>query len=627
MRSRSSAATTQRANIDRAGVEAQNPRVSRISRFRDVIWKFCAEMPSPTHSESGKRIPWDFMVALGESFCDPKFASLMLACKQLLYILMWDPEENRSRNKPITIIHLWRYLRHFVLFLTNRPYPILRFRDVTKHVVDEYLKSLRLPNKKGKKRTNPSLLGYYYVLKFLYLYRHKITDSIQFDPLDGDTPSKKLGVTFRSWQARTEAIPDELLPKLITSAIDYVFHFSDLLIQINETTDGIREEYSGLRKKVLERRLRIWFEQNTFPTEVAGTSFSLGAIDRFTLGLHLARLRTACFILIAFVTGMRLSEILSLEEGCVETEITEDGEFIWLRSRLYKTQDKDVGTPAKWLAGPFAAKAVSVLERLTARLRRAVGTKQLFVPVTKWGRRSWAGEAVAAATITKDLQNYVEWLDLRDPAGNLLRLHAHMFRRTFARHAVRSDTTNLLALKSHFKHVSLAMTDLYVGVDEELHGLLNDEADRLSFESFDKLLRSDQLAGPRGKELVRQIDAAIADGRLPPEFRGEAGAHLRKEMIFEMVAAGQQVYPCATGNFCWFRKGSALCTEGDRPVVERCNPVGCSNSAIHPEHEPCWRENQEGAEKLLRYAPPGSPLSLRLHQIIRISKKIRRDIV
>jgi hypothetical protein len=33
-----------------------------------------------------------------------------------------------------------------------------------------------------------------------------------------------------------------------------------------------------------------------------------------------------------------------------------------------------------------------------------------------------------------------------------------MFRRTFARHVVRYDTTNLMALKEHFKHVSLSTT-------------------------------------------------------------------------------------------------------------------------------------------------------------------------
>ena len=55
-----------------------------------------------------------------------------------------------------------------------------------------------------------------------------------------------------------------------------------------------------------------------------------------------------------------------------------------------------------------------------------------------------------------------------------------MFRRTFARHVVRHDTTNLLALKEHFKHISLSMTDYYVGSDLELWALMVEEEEKLS---------------------------------------------------------------------------------------------------------------------------------------------------
>jgi len=75
------------------------------------------------------------------------------------------------------------------------------------------------------------------------------------------------------------------------------------------------------------------------------------------------------------------------------------------------------------------------------------------------------------------------------------------------------------------------MTDYYVGSDHELWTLMIEEEEKLFLESFDKALRSDHLAGPGGSDLKRKIDEAIADGRLPQEFRGEAGSHLRKAMI------------------------------------------------------------------------------------------------
>ena len=104
---------------------------------------------------------------------------------------------------------------------------------------------------------------------------------------------------------------------------------------------------------------------------------------------------------------------------------------------------------------------------------------------------------VAQAMILRRLKNFVAMLGLKDASGRAFHIHPHMFRRTFARYVARHDTTNLLALKEHFKHVSLSMTDYYVGNDLELWMLMEEE-ERLFFESFDKALRADQLAGPGG---------------------------------------------------------------------------------------------------------------------------------
>jgi integrase len=605
--------------------QSHNPPVSALSKFDDLTWDFNEEITNPSYTKGGKIIRWDFDVRQGEGFDDPKFASLMLACKQLFYAMLWHPERN-GRCKPETVIQRWRFLRPFAVFMVNRAHPIYRFKDVTKHVIEEYLKRLRLPNKSGGKRVNEGIYHYLAGLKLLYVYRRKISEPLQFDPFDGESPSKALGLKRHGAQSKTECIPDDLLRKLITSALDYVKH-SDALFAAAAFAERIRQERPEVHRGTIAYHTKRLVKGAIAHLEVRDeVSFSLGVLTQHAIAAHLIRLRTACFILIAFVTGMRISELLSLEAGCVERECTDDGEFVWINSSLHKTLGSGRATPAKWLCGQVAATAVSVLESMTSKLRRATGYRSLFVPVTKWGAHTWNGKTVGANDLGERLKDYVQWLDLRDERGNPFRLHAHMFRRTFARHVVRSDTTGLLALKDHFKHVSLAMTDYYVGVDEELQDMLNDEANRLSFESFDKALRSDRLGGPRGKELARQIDAAMADGRLPPEFRGESGSHLRAEMIAEWVAAGQQIYPCGPGNVCWFREGSAMCTKGDRPVVEICNPIGCNNSVVLPEHAPHWRSIEERAEALLGLEPAGEPYKQRLYMIVKIAKRVREDI-
>jgi hypothetical protein len=221
------------------------------------------------------------------------------------------------------------------------------------------------------------------------------------------------------------------------------------------------------------------------------------------------------------------------------------------------------------------------------------------------------------------INGFLDFIDLKDPDGQPYHVHAHMFRRTFARHVVRCDTTNLMALKEHFKHCSVAMTDGYVGIDLELQDLLDSENDLLSLDSFDKALRSPNLSGRQGKAIVAMVDRAIGDGRLPPEFRGEAGGHFRKKMAREFIEAGQRIYPCGASNFCWFREDSADCTRGDKPVVEICNPIGCANSVIErEEHMDYWQNIVTEGENLLAMKPKGGPYKARLISITRFAKKV-----
>jgi hypothetical protein len=201
-----------------------------------------------------------------------------------------------------------------------------------------------------------------------------------------------------------------------------------------------------------------------------------------------------------------------------------------------------------------------------------------------------------------------------------------MFRRTFARHVARHDTTNLLALKEHFKHVSLSMTDYYVGSDLELWTLMVEEEEQLFFESFDKALRAEQMAGPGGARLKKKIDEAITQGRLPRDFRGEAGDHLRKEMIRNLVESGQRVYPCAASNYCWFRPESALCTQEDHPLLKRCNPGACTNSIITLEHKPHWEKVRRDCEDLMAQKPQAEPYQKALGDIHAVSSKILREL-
>ncbi len=93
--------------------------------------------------------------------------------------------------------------------------------------------------------------------------------------------------------------------------------------------------------------------------------------DRFSpLSLHHEEymLVAACYIICAYLSGMRVSEIMQLQRGCHFTETTADG--LITRHKLRGTTFKDHGRrgiPATWVVIAPVAEAIAVLEQLTDR--------------------------------------------------------------------------------------------------------------------------------------------------------------------------------------------------------------------------------------------------------------------
>jgi len=87
---------------------------------------------------------------------------------------------------------------------------------------------------------------------------------------------------------------------------------------------------------------------------------------------RLDRVYDACFIVIAYLVGARLSEIAGLTAGCIESHPSADGQerFAYLVGRIWKTSPDGQGRPHRWVAPAPVVRAVEVMERLSEPLRR-----------------------------------------------------------------------------------------------------------------------------------------------------------------------------------------------------------------------------------------------------------------
>ena len=89
-------------------------------------------------------------------------------------------------------------------------------------------------------------------------------------------------------------------------------------------------------------------------------------------------LQAACYIVCAYLTGMRDCEVQAMQRGCLSVTRSEDGLVMRhrVRSTAYKAKPAP-GEPAEWVTIAPVAEAIAVLERLTlaARQRRAGSTR------------------------------------------------------------------------------------------------------------------------------------------------------------------------------------------------------------------------------------------------------------
>lgn len=162
-------------------------------------------------------------------------------------------------------------------------------------------------------------------------------------------------------------------------------------------------------------------------------------------------------IIIQSQTGLRISEVLSIQEGCVKR--TSDG-YDYMEVTLGKTEK---GEPIihKVFINELVKNAIKELTDFTEPLRKESGLKELFLVkyngirvlnVTKWNE--------------KRLTHFIERWGIRDNKGEPYPLTSHKFRATFVRELIKRKVPIAMIMKQ-YSHVSIEMTAHYLTLQEE----------------------------------------------------------------------------------------------------------------------------------------------------------------
>lgn len=274
---------------------------------------------------------------------------------------------------------------------------------------------------------------------------------------------------------------------------------------------------------------------------------------------------TKAGIIIQSQTGLRINEVLSIQEGCVKH--TSDG-YDYMEVTLGKTEK---GEPIihKVFINELVKDVIAELSEYTVELRKESGLKELFVhKITKKNN--------AIEVFAKDgyqaykLNTFIKRHDIRDNKGELYPLTSHQFRATFVRGLIKRKVPIAMIMKQ-YSHVSIEMTAHYLTLqEEEVKEIYSDMI--LSPES--------KIAGLRAKEIKGKLDD-LFHGKTEAEI-DDVITDLAKTMSFNPLPTGVCLYD--------FRRGN--CTDGDG-----CFFYNCPNYITEVQFYPILKDELDLLEK------------------------------
>lgn len=353
-----------------------------------------------------------------------------------------------------------------------------------------------------------------------------------------------------------------------------------------------------LKEKIRKAATQVGVDNcSRLPTPITGTIDGQPWTQAITLRhpvyyvAYLTRhLHTACWIALAFFSGMRDAELKHLRRGCLTVRRDTDGHpYRWtVRGTAFKGEPSPAGAPATWTIGAPAARAVAVLEGI------AVGDLLFTHPANA---RSTTPRAVrTTASTNTHLASFAAWVNsycAHRARGDAIPLvngqpwvfSTRQFRRTLAWFIARQPGGSI-AGAIQYRHLGIQMFEGYAGT--------SDSGFRAEVEAEQALTRGEYLlslidghdhqtlTGPAADEAHQRLAQFAGHTR----YQGAVITDPR-QLKRLMRQKDPAIYP-GTFATCIYNANKALChPSGGRatsPQVSHCQPLHCSNVALTPDN-------------------------------------------
>ena len=325
---------------------------------------------------------------------------------------------------------------------------------------------------------------------------------------------------------------------------------------------------------------------------------------------------TACFLVIAYLSGVRTGEALNLRRGCISRDSKLALTLMSGHQLKAEGQRRD-RSPATipWVVTDETAHAVSVLEQITV-------SDLLFPAFNLCSQQRFLFGATRTRTpgsINADITSFIEWFNRdigpalshpligADPHGTI---QVPRLRRTLAWHIVRRPG-GTIAGATQYGHLHTQMIQGYAGGADS--GFLDD----ITFEQFlhraetihddhHRLERGEHVSGPAADEYRARIARASTFAGVTVTTKAQINTALSNPDL--------QIHHGAAVT-CVFRRATAACLEpadsSAEPLWSQCR-LGCVNAARTDRDATSLREHVTALQRDLATLELPEPLRQRI---------------
>ncbi|MET4260860.1 hypothetical protein ABIC09_005825 [Bradyrhizobium sp. S3.12.5] len=321
-------------------------------------------------------------------------------------------------------------------------------------------------------------------------------------------------------------------------------------------------------------------------------------------------LQAAAYVVCAYLTGMRDSELQAMRVGCWSLGRSADGivERHRVKSTTYKARESS-GEEAEWITIAPVARAIDVVERLTAQQRATRGVD------TIWQVLSMADDrAELRGGVIRLVNGLRDHLDARSPEGPAIPhveggpwwFTPRQFRRTLAWY-IANRPFGTVAGKIQYKHASIAMFEGYSGSSPS--GFRREVEQERALGQIDDVVEHYEEAIKRGLPPAGPAAARLRSefARIRDELGDLPGRIVDAQRLRSMLGHLGRTLHVGLLADCFFDPDTALCLDHDNattdrtvPALSHCRPDRCPNACVTRRHLAPWQASIMEGEQMLQ---------------------------